>query len=99
MTSGNYEASCSGTTRGLWERRSVVDVAETEHAPRSTEPMGSRLEFETLISDLSSRFINLPPGEVDGEIEDALSRVCGLLGIDLAVLWQWSAAAEPAAAS
>ncbi len=43
-----------------------------------------------LLSDLSSRFINLPPPEVDSEIEDALGRVCELLGIDLAVLWQWS---------
>ena len=49
-----------------------------------------RLEFETLLANLSSRFINLPPGEVDHEIEDALRRVCELLGIDLAVLWQWS---------
>jgi hypothetical protein len=29
----------------------------------------SRLEFETLISDLSSRFINLPAGDVDREWE------------------------------
>jgi signal transduction histidine kinase len=49
-----------------------------------------RLEFETLISDLSSKFINLHPDEVDREIEDALRRVCEPLGIDLAVLWQWS---------
>ena len=28
---------------------------------------GNRLEFETLISDLSSRFINVPAGEVDRE--------------------------------
>ena len=59
--------------------------------PDSEHP-GSRLEFETLISDLSSRFINLPPGEVDRAIEDALRRVCELLGIDLAVLWQWAVA-------
>ncbi len=52
-----------------------------------------RLEFETLIADLSSRFINLSPGDVDSEIEDALRRVCVHLGIDLAVLWQWSGAA------
>ena len=51
---------------------------------------GSRLEFEALIADLSSRFINLPPGEVDPAIEDALRRVCELLGIDFAALWQWS---------
>jgi PAS domain S-box-containing protein len=52
-----------------------------------------RLEFETLIADLSSRFINLPPDELDREIEEALSRVCLSLGIDYAVLWQWSSAA------
>ena len=43
-----------------------------------------------LISELSSRFIDLAPEAVDGEIEDALRRVCELLGLDLAVLWQWS---------
>ena len=56
----------------------------------SAEQLSGLLEFETLISDLSSRFINLAPGEVDRAIEDALRRVCEPLGIDLAVLWQWS---------
>ena len=56
-----------------------------------SQELEARLRFETLISDLSSRFINLPAGEVDREIEDALRRVCELLGLDLAVLWQWSA--------
>ena len=51
------------------------------------------LAFEALIADLSSRFINLPPVDVDREIEDALRRVCEPLGIDLAVLWQWTSAA------
>jgi PAS domain S-box-containing protein len=69
-------------------------VAETEHTPRSAEPLGSRLEFETLISDLSSKFINLPPGEVDGAIQNALRSVCEFLAIDYAVLWQWSVAAQ-----
>jgi len=67
-------------------------VATGDETPRTAENDRNSLEFETLISDLSSRFINLRPGEVDGEIEDALHRVCELLGIDLAVLWQWSAA-------
>ena len=57
------------------------------------QEMESRLAFETLISDLSSTFIDLSPGEVDLAIEDALRCVCTLLGIDLAVLWQWSSAA------
>ena len=44
-----------------------------------------------MVSDLSSRFINLPSAEVDGEIQNALRRVCEFLDLDLAVLWQWSA--------
>jgi hypothetical protein len=54
------------------------------------EHLENLLEFETLISDLSSRFINLPAGDVDREIADALRRVCDLLAIDSAVLWQVS---------
>ena len=50
-----------------------------------------RLRFEELLADLSSRFVNLPPAEVDREIEDALQLVCEHVGIDFAVLWQWSA--------
>ncbi|MBD3852696.1 MAG: PAS domain-containing protein, partial [Acidobacteria bacterium] len=49
-----------------------------------------RLRFEELLADLSSKFVNLPPAEVDHEIEDALCRVCQNVGIDFAVLWQWS---------
>jgi PAS domain S-box-containing protein len=61
--------------------------------PRTSPEVEQRFEFETLLVDLSSRFINLPPDGVDREIQDALGRICGLLGLDLAVLWQWSAAA------
>ena len=93
VTSGNYGDGCSGTTRTPWGWCSVATVAGIEHTPSSTEPARGRFAFETLISDLSSRFINLSPDEVDGEIEDSLRRVCGLLDIDLAVLWQWSTAA------
>jgi formate hydrogenlyase transcriptional activator len=49
--------------------------------------------FESLLVELSSRFINLAPGDVDREIEVALRRVCEFVGIDRAVLWQWSSAA------
>ena len=67
-------------------------MAQVGESQRLVEGLGL-LGFDELIADLSSRFINLPPGEVDREIEDALSRVCVPLGIDLAVLWQWSGAA------
>jgi formate hydrogenlyase transcriptional activator len=68
-------------------------MSRVDPSAPSADRLESPLEFETLISDLSSRFINLAPGEVDREIEDALRRVCEFLGIDMAVLWQWSDAA------
>lgn len=49
-----------------------------------------QLSFETLISQLSAQFINLPAEEVDGYIEDAQRRICEFLGFDLSGLWQWS---------
>ena len=65
-------------------------MPKLDEVHHSVEDLQQRLEFETLISELSSRFINLRAGEVDRAIEDALRRVCEPLGIDLAVLWQWS---------
>ena len=50
----------------------------------------SAVSFEALIADLSSRFVNLAPDELDREIEDSLRRVCQPVGIDFSVLWQWS---------
>ena len=70
-------------------RGGVAGLEDTAHA---REQADRRLEFETLLADFSSRFINLAPELVDGAIQDALHRVCELLEIDRAVLWQWSAA-------
>ena len=49
-----------------------------------------RLRFETLLADLSARFVALSADQVDGAIEDAQRRVCELLGLDLSTLWQGS---------
>jgi PAS domain S-box-containing protein len=48
-----------------------------------------RLRFETLIADLSSKFVNVPAGEVDREIMDAQRHICELLDLDLLAFWQW----------
>ena len=56
----------------------------------STSRIGSRRCSPTF----PRAFITLPSCEVDRAIEDELRRVCKFLGIDLAVLWQWSTA-EP----
>jgi PAS domain S-box-containing protein len=58
-----------------------------EHTDPRAE-LEARLRFETLIADLSSKFVNLPAGEVDREIMDAERRICESLDLDLLVLWQ-----------
>ena len=67
-------------------------MSTIDEARPLTGNLQQRLDFETLISELSSRFIDLRPGELDREIEDGLRRICEPLGIDLAILWQWSQA-------
>jgi hypothetical protein len=58
----------------------------------STETMHTELEerlrFETLLAEISSRFINLRADQIDGEIESAQRRICELLDIDRSSLWQ-----------
>ena len=49
-----------------------------------------RLRFETLLTDISARFVNLPADQIDGEIGEAQRNVCECLGLDLSALWQWS---------
>ena len=45
-----------------------------------------RLRFETLLAELSARFVNLPPEQVDREIENALSRLADALHADRTAL-------------
>jgi len=49
-----------------------------------------RLRFESMLTELSSNFVNLAPDAVDAEIIEAQRRVCESLGIDMSTLWQWS---------
>ena len=50
----------------------------------------ARLQFDTLATELSLKFINLPANEIDSEIEDAQRRICLCHGLDMSSLWQWS---------
>ena len=49
-----------------------------------------RLRFETLLTEISARYINLPVDQIDSGIEDDQRRICECLGLDLSALWQWS---------
>jgi formate hydrogenlyase transcriptional activator len=50
-----------------------------------------RLRFETLIADLSLRFVSVPADRVDREIEFAQGAICECLGLEHSSLWQTSA--------
>jgi len=52
--------------------------------------MEERLRFESLLTEISARFINLPSDQIDSVIEDAQRRICQCLGLDLSALWQWA---------
>src|SRR5436190_13838732 len=47
-----------------------------------------RLRFETLVGDLSSRFVNLEPNQVDGAIQDAQRQIVEALDLDRSSLFQ-----------
>ena len=49
-----------------------------------------RLRFETLVGDLSSRFVNLEPDQVDGAIQDAQRQIVEALDLDRSTLFQFS---------
>ncbi|MEN6574868.1 MAG: PAS domain S-box protein [Phycisphaerales bacterium] len=53
---------------------------------RSADVMRERFAFETLLSELSAAFINLPVDELDREIERWLARIGQFLGIDRAAI-------------
>src|SRR5512139_1708476 len=76
------------------ERRVAVQTTalreNIEALAASEAALKERLQFETLLTDLSVQFVNLPVDQVEREIGDAQRRVCELLGLDLSALWQWS---------
>ncbi|XZE18209.1 ATP-binding protein [Pirellulaceae bacterium SH449] len=50
--------------------------------------LAERLRFESLLSELSSRFVNAPQAKLSSEIEFALNRVLELSGLELGVLFE-----------
>lgn len=64
---------------------SARDVTERVKSKRQLE---ERLQFETLLVELSGRFVNVPSQKVDTEIAEVMQKMCEHLDIDLAGLWQ-----------
>jgi signal transduction histidine kinase len=56
-----------------------IDITELKQAE---EALRERLQFEHLLSSLSARFVNMPPDQVDAEIEDGLRRILEFFQVD-----------------
>jgi signal transduction histidine kinase len=63
-------------------------LSAIERLVAAEERLKERLQFETLLAELSARFVNLPVDRIDAEIEDAQRRICEHLDLDRATLWQ-----------
>lgn len=59
---------------------------------RKTEELSERLKFEKLLSEISSRFVNLRAGELASQVEYAQRQVCQCLDLDLSTFWEVSEA-------
>ena len=53
-------------------------------------PPDEAVRFERLLADLSSRFVNLPPSEVDHQIEEGLRQIVEALDVDRSGLAEFS---------
>jgi transcriptional regulator with GAF, ATPase, and Fis domain len=60
----------------------MTELKQVEHA------LENRLRFERLLSDLSARFVNIPPDRVDSEIDYGLRQVLEFFQVDRAGLLQ-----------
>ncbi len=75
---------CGGVLFAAAEAALIVGLLVSRRKRRQEEMAA------TLIAELSSRFVNVPAGTLDREIEEAQRRVCESMGLDLSALWQWT---------
>jgi len=67
---------------------SVIDVTVRGGRQAGLPALDERLEFEQLVGELGAEFGNLRAADVDRRIEDALSRLIRVLGLDRSALFQ-----------
>ena len=65
-----------------------IDISARKQSELELE---ERLRFEEMLTEISSRFVNLPADHLDAILEDALQRIAALLNLDFIALWQSSA--------
>lgn len=65
----------------------LINLGRRRRAERS---LARRLEFETLLAELSSQFVGVAASEVDQEIDRGIKQLVEFLGVDRGRLWRFS---------
>ncbi len=73
------------------KERTAELSAANQRLVASEKALLERLRFETLLAEISARFVSLPTDRIDNEIEDIQRRMCEILDLDRSTLWQTSA--------
>jgi diguanylate cyclase (GGDEF)-like protein/PAS domain S-box-containing protein len=68
----------------------VVDVSDRKAAELALEV---QRDFNELIANITSRFVDLSPADLDGEIERALGDICQITGVDTSYVFHLNPAA------
>jgi formate hydrogenlyase transcriptional activator len=67
----------------------VIDITERRRSQAELRrTLDDRIEFESLVVELAAQFVNLPAGDVDRSIEEALGRLARALSLDRSALFQ-----------
>ena len=77
---------CDDTGEPVCVIRHIQDI--TEHR-QGADVLEARLRLETLLTELSTGFVNLAPERIDDEIEHALDRLIAFLGVDRASILEF----------
>jgi formate hydrogenlyase transcriptional activator len=80
-------AKLDGAPQRLQEANERMQ-AEIIERKRTEQVLEERLKFETLLAELSARFVKVPADQIDSEIEGAQRRICELLNLDRSSLGQ-----------
>jgi formate hydrogenlyase transcriptional activator len=68
----------------------VVDLAERRRIENvHREAIEEQLAFERLVTDLSAHFINVPVGDIDAGIRDALRRISPVFHVDRSTFYRF----------
>jgi len=92
MADRKHETTTKGvlkTSKPLASTEKGVGRTGGKRVLPGAEGLEQRLKFETLLADLSARFVGLPARELDREIEAAQKRICQALSLDRSTLGQF----------